>query len=169
MATIQNSARAQQSESSSNSRPPAPGHEILIANPRLTFDLTSNDPKQLQISNRERMAVCRFARPSRPQLVGFSPATRHLPLASGCLIATPRLELLATATKQNSSAISNRCKTPFFASRRALIAFSIPPSRSSSHRLASSFTESYNGPSQLNLSSSMAFMPKVADADPNQS
>jgi hypothetical protein len=98
----------------------------LIANPRLESELSRKDPKQLQISNRERMAICRFTPSSRTALFRPSPATRHSlvlrrpranegSLANSVLIVTPRLESPATPTKQNSNRISNRYKSPVFA------------------------------------------------------
>jgi hypothetical protein len=131
LATIQNSARTQQSASpvahaadhdqfsrppsSSSSEPPAFSLQILIANPRLECELSSNDSSQLQISNRERMAASRFTRSFRPPRFRLSQTTCNSSRRSVFLIVTPRLEFPATATKQNSNAISNRYKTPFFA------------------------------------------------------
>jgi hypothetical protein len=124
VATIQNSARAQQTTSvvtckagydafprptpSVSLHRPSSSHQILIANPRLESHLTSKNPSHLRISNRERMAIRRFNRSSRPSLFRLSPATVFL-------IVTPRLESPTTATKQNSNMIPNRYKTPFFA------------------------------------------------------
>jgi hypothetical protein len=99
---------------------------FLIANPRLESKLSSNHPSQLQISNRERMAFCRFNRSSRLFLPRLSPATRHSlvlrrpkadegSLANAFLIVTPRLKSPATPTKQDSNPISNRYKPRFFA------------------------------------------------------
>src|SRR5579862_10537 len=50
-------------------------HKRLIENARLRSKLTSNDSSQLQISNRERMAISRrtLSHPS-----GFDPQTRGL-------------------------------------------------------------------------------------------
>ena len=104
----------------------SPTSGFLIANPRLKSRLSSNPPSQLQISNRERMAICRFIPSSRPALFRLSLATRHsvvlrrpktneASLATAFLIVTPRLESPATPTKQNSNPISNRYKSPFFA------------------------------------------------------
>ena len=133
---IQNSARVQQSvgrftsasaddplspSTSTFSTQPRPSHpkpkppRILIANPRLNFDLSGNDPNQLRISNLERMAICRFTPSSRPSLFPLSPATGHSRSNTLFLIVTPRLESPTTPTKQAANAIPNRYKTPFFA------------------------------------------------------
>src|ERR1700722_1158328 len=112
--------------SACNPQRPISTFRILIANPRLEPRLSSNHPSQLQISNRERMTICRFTPSSRPSLFRLSPATRHSlvlrrpkanegSLANAFLIVTPRLESPATPTKQDSNPISNRYKTPFFA------------------------------------------------------
>jgi hypothetical protein len=93
----------------------SPTAGFLIANPRLEFELSSNDPSQLQISNRERMAICRFTRSSCPPRFRLSQTSCDSSRRSVFLIVTPRLEFPATPTKQNSNAISNRYKTPFFA------------------------------------------------------
>ena len=139
--TIQNSTRARQSASlvtreerydaspnstsSSSSQHLAPSFRNpwqpcggrLIANPRLESRLSSNSRSQLQISNRERMAICRFTPSSRPALFRLSLATRQWlvlgrprvnwgSLPTTFLIVTPRLESSATPTKQNTNPIS---------------------------------------------------------------
>jgi hypothetical protein len=130
VATVQNSARAQQTNSivtchaghdafrittpSDSFHRHSSRLQILIANPRLELELSSNDLNQLQIPNRERMAICPFTRSSRPPLFRLSPATRPSSPVTVFLIVTPRLEFSATATKQNSNMIPNRYKTPFF-------------------------------------------------------
>jgi hypothetical protein len=138
----QNSAQAQQSASpitceagheafpsskfASSPQRPASSLQILIANPRLESRLSNNPRSQLQISNRERMAICRFIPSSRPALFRLSLATRHsvvlrrpktneASLATAFLIVTPRLKSPVTPTKQNSNPISNRYRSPFFA------------------------------------------------------
>jgi hypothetical protein len=73
---------------------------FLIANLELAFELNGNDFKCLQISNRKYFAI-------------FRVGPRHLvtnSLAGAFLIETPRLESLATPTKQSPSAKSNRDK-----------------------------------------------------------
>jgi hypothetical protein len=121
---IQNSARTQQTTRIVTCRVgcdtfPIPtssiGFQILIANPRLKPDLSGNDPNQLQTSNRERMAICRFTHSSRPPLFRLSPAIHRSSPPVVFLIVTPRLEFPATPTKQDSNAIPNRYKTSFFA------------------------------------------------------
>jgi hypothetical protein len=73
---------------------------FLIANLELEFELSGNDFKCLQIYNRKYFAIFRVG-PRR--LVTNS-------LAGAFLIETPRLESLATTTKQSPSAKSNRDK-----------------------------------------------------------
>jgi len=91
---------------------------FLIANPRLKSELSANDPNRLQISNRERMAICRLIPPFHSPGVGlvvpsFS-SSLHPPASSlQNLIVTLRLKSPATPTKQNSNPISNRYKSPF--------------------------------------------------------
>jgi hypothetical protein len=133
--TVKNSTRTQQSaslqtcEASHNafSRPTSSSSfQILIANPRLKSALSGNDPSQLQIPNRERMAFCHLTPSSRPPgtvpvvplfSASFQPQASSLqnPPSGGILIVTPRLEFPATPTKQNPNPISNRYKTAFFA------------------------------------------------------
>jgi hypothetical protein len=131
--TVQNSTRTQQSagletrEASHNAffRPTSSSSfQILIANPQLKSELSANDPNQLQISNRERMAIRRFILSSRPALVRLLLATHHSLVLTGpksnqgssataFLIVTLRLKSLATTTKQDPNPISNRYKSPF--------------------------------------------------------
>src|SRR4029077_9895781 len=149
VAILRNSARAQQSASlitcdaghdafpspvsACSPQRPISTFRTLIANPRLESRLSSNHPSQLQISNRERIAIS-LSLPRRPALFRLSLATRHWlvlrrpkanegSLANVFLIVTPRLESPATPTKQNSNRISNRYRSLFFAplSRSALI------------------------------------------------
>jgi hypothetical protein len=140
VAILRNSARAQQSASlitceaghdafpspvsACSPQRPISTFRTLIANPRLESRLSSNHPSQLQISNRERMAISSL--PRRPALFRLSLATRHWlvlrrpkanegSLANVFLIVTPRLEFPASPTKQDSNPTSNRYKSPFFA------------------------------------------------------
>src|SRR4029077_10475172 len=91
--------------------PQGSGFESLIENARLRSRLTPSRISQLEISNRERMAISHLA--LSPASLGLL-STRHWPLATAFLIVTPRLEFPATHTKQNSSSISNRYKPGFF-------------------------------------------------------
>jgi len=207
--TIQNSTRARQSASlvtreerydaspnstsSSSSQHLAPSFRNpwqpcggrLIANPRLESRLSSNSRSQLQISNRERMAICRFTPSSRPALFRLSLATRQWlvlkrPRVNGgslpttFLIVTPRLESPATPTKQNANPISSRYKSPFFA----------PLSRTSPSTRYSSLVSCHPALAPVAPTSRKAIMSrnhftqiprseplkrKVTNADPNQS
>ena len=138
VAILRNSARAQQSASlitceaghdafpspvsACSPQRPISTFRTLIANPRLESRLSSNHPSQLQISNRERMAISSL--PRRPALFRLSLATRHWlvlrrpkanegSLANVFLIVTPRLEFPVITTKQKLNRISNRYKTHF--------------------------------------------------------
>jgi len=148
---------------------------FLIANLRLESKLSSNHPSQLQISNRERMAFCRFNRSSRLFLPRLSPATRHSlvlrrpkadegSLANAFLIFTPRLKSPATPTKQNSNPISNRYKLQFFAllsrSTRHSSLASVAPTSRKAIMCRNHFTQ---------IPRSKPLMRKVTNADSNQS
>jgi hypothetical protein len=180
VATIQNSARAQQRNSVTTCKA---GHDafpsttpsdsfhrrssrahILIANPRLELELSNNDPNHLQISNREQMAVCRLARLSRQRLFRLSPANPHLSLLRGLqanrglptivfLMVTPRLEFPATLTKQDSTQFLIVTKRRF---RRSTVA-------STSRKAIMSRNHFIRIPRFRPL------MRKVTNADPNQS
>jgi hypothetical protein len=199
--TIQNSTRAQQSASlitceaghdafpspmsSCSPQRPISTFRIVIANPRLESRLSSNHASQLQISNRERMAICRFTPSSRPALLRLSLATRQWlvlgrPRVNGgslpttFLIVTPRLESPATPTKQNTNPISNRYKSPFFAplSRSALITrysslVSCHPALAPVAPTSRKAIMSRNHFTQIPRSEPL--MRKVTNADPNQS
>jgi hypothetical protein len=111
----------------------------LIANPRLKFHVTAKDFSQLQISNREQIAIF-TGRPglSSPATDGLSRgrrspttgrwgnglrktfrsrigfyATSHLRLATEFLIVNPESKFRATRRKQSPSRISNRYKRHF--------------------------------------------------------
>jgi hypothetical protein len=127
----QNSARVQQSTSpitcdaghdafpssrlASGPRRPASSFRILIASTRLEFELSGKASSQLQISNRERMAIFVPAEPSELQpspkglliFLNLQPLTLNLQI----LIVTPRLEFAATRRKQSPNPISNRYKS----------------------------------------------------------
>jgi len=184
----QNSAQAQQSASpitceagheafpsskfASSPQRPASSLQILIANPRLESRLSNNPRSQLQISNRERMAICRLTPPFHSPGVGlvvpsFS-SSLHPPASSlQNLIVTPRLKSPATATKQNSNPISNRYKTPFFAplSRSSPITrhssrLTVAPTSRKAIMCRNHFTQ---------FPRSKPLMRKVTNADSNQS
>ena len=76
-------------------------HKRLIENARLRSKLSGNDANQLQISNRERMAIslCAFSLSSsfEPQAPSFQ-----------TLIANPELEFHLTGCKTNHMQFSNR-------------------------------------------------------------
>ena len=80
--------------------------QFLIANPRLTFEVSCNDPSDFQISNREQIAF--FQRT-------FSVPSSFRPPASSLqnLIVTLGLEFPATRRKQTSNQNPNRYKMRF--------------------------------------------------------
>jgi hypothetical protein len=112
---------------------PSPTPEFLIANLELEFHASCCKQRSELLSNRKFSAVLppeRILDPALPRDPGtvlvvplFSssletPASslqNPWPPSGGRLIVTPRLEFPATATKQNSNAVPNRYKTPFFA------------------------------------------------------
>jgi hypothetical protein len=80
--------------------------EFLIANPRLEFRLTRSKLSSLKIPNRKYFAICCSHRAAAPS--GILPATRHLSLATGFLIDTPRSEIHASTRKERLILGSNR-------------------------------------------------------------
>ena len=97
---------------------------FLIANLELEFPVTRCKQMAEPVSNRKYFAV--FDLP--PRSVGpNSPASRHPSLVTDFLIDTPRLEFLATSTKQSPTSDSNRYKTrslrPGRISRNAVLSF----------------------------------------------
>ena len=91
--------------------------QFLIANPRLTFEVSCNDPSDFQISNREQIAV--FSPLRRPALIEagdwVESFTNHQSRVTnhGFLIVTLGLELPATRRKQTSNQNPNRYKMRF--------------------------------------------------------
>jgi len=107
-------------------RPCTSGNQPLIANVELEFRLTPLRISQIQISNRERMAPPHLGRADSGVR---DRATRPLPLATGLLIVTPRVEFRTTHRKQSLSRSSNRYKSLFFLRRFAVanaLCFAIP-------------------------------------------
>src|SRR5262249_51062710 len=88
----------------SHSQPPEP-LAAAAANREPAIRIPPNPDKNQQsaISNRERMEVFHLGVPCSRRL----PVTRHSSLATVFLIVTPRLEFLATPTKQGSLLNSN--------------------------------------------------------------
>ena len=105
---------------------PSPTPRFLIANPELEFPASCCKQRSELFSNRKFSAVLRSAQrtlvpalPRDPATVlivpFFSSRLQPQALSLQLLIVTPPLRFPATPTKQNSNAISNRYKTPFFA------------------------------------------------------
>ena len=165
VATIENSAWAQQSASLFTCEAghhvfPSPAFpsrlQILIANPRLESKLSRKDPNHLQISNREWMAFS-CSRTSREPVISNLQS----------LIVTPRLGFPATATKQNSNAIYNRCRTPFFS---PLVHSSLITRHSSLASVAPTSRKAIMSRNHFNqIPRSKPLERKVTNADPNQS
>src|SRR5579862_3685678 len=87
--------------------------EFLIANLELEFDVSSIRISNLNFSNRKFLAIFRLelVTDGAPCVAFSSP---HPPVASlQNLIVTPRLELLATRTKQTPNQNPNRYKSRF--------------------------------------------------------
>ena len=87
--------------------------EFLIANLELEFHLSPIRFSDLKFSNRKFFAVftAKFCVHGEPRAAFFSPQPPTSTLQN--LIVTPRLELLATRTKQTPSGNSNRYKSRF--------------------------------------------------------
>jgi len=85
--------------------------DFLIENARLRFRLSPSRISQLQISNRERMAIFSGVEPLASSL------QNPWPPSGVWLIVSPRLEFHTTATKQRLHRISNRYKTHSLHSR----------------------------------------------------
>ncbi len=126
-----------------------PPTHFLIANPELEFHVNPIRISELKFPNRKFSTIFHLPpHPVRPSL----PITRHPSLASDLpwppwrLIETPRLEFLATPTKQKSTADSNRdrkgvfepasCRHSRFRSAQNSLRDSVPlwPSQSAASR-----------------------------------
>ncbi len=161
---------------------------FLIANPELEFPASHCKQRSELFSNRKFSTV--FRSPQRmldPALPGdpgtililpfFSSSLQPQALSLQLLIVTPRLEFLATPTKQNSKPISNRYKTPFFAPAFPLIthhsSLARPEEEAEGLRRPSVAPTSRKAIMSRNhfnqIPRSKPLMRKVTNADPNQS
>gem|GEM_PF-131018 len=107
----------------------ASGLEILIANPRLEFDVSHREKSPVRISNRKKIAIlrfinwhrhsrvprstkglCAFAKPRIRQIEAIASLTREFPQSPGqkFLIANARLESSLSHREQSPLRISNR-------------------------------------------------------------
>ena len=78
--------------------------EILIANPRLEFELSCTKEGLLEISNREYIAIFYFATTDQPTFSNFQELTARPQI----LIANARLEFRLNHRKDSPLKISNR-------------------------------------------------------------
>src|ERR1700746_4076203 len=87
--------------------------EFLIANPELEFHLSPIRISNLKFSNRKFLAIfgAKFCTDGEPCPAFSSPQPRAS--SRQTLIVTPRLESLATRTKQTANQSSNRYKSRF--------------------------------------------------------
>jgi hypothetical protein len=87
--------------------------EFLIANLELEFHLSPIRFSDLKFSNRKFLTIfaAKFCAHGEPRAAFFGPQPPTSSLQS--LIVTPRLESLATRTKQKPNQISNRYKSRF--------------------------------------------------------
>jgi hypothetical protein len=151
----------------------SPTPEFLIANPELEFPVNCCKQRPELFSNRKFSTVLRF--PQRildlalPCDLGtlliapfISSSLKPQPLSLQNLIVTPRLEFLATPTKQNSNAISNRYKTRF-----SLCSPARHPSLASVAATSRKAIMSRNHFTQIPRSKPL--LRKVTNADSNQS
>jgi len=143
---------------------------ILIANPRLRSDLSSNDSGSLQISNRERIAILRLAPRSYSNPKPPAPTLQNpWPPCGWRLIVTPRLEFRVTPGKQSSKRKPNRYKTQFLRAPwrttifRAALRSSVQPPDSSHQNLASRPQNKYASQLPMPHSSRMATLPGTTD------
>ena len=90
------------------------GHKRLIENARLRSNLSSNDSSQLQISNRERMAIS--PRAADASSIGILSDQRE----SKGLIANLELEFHLKGRKTNHMQFSNRKFSTVFASKSSV-------------------------------------------------
>jgi alkylated DNA nucleotide flippase Atl1 len=136
-------------------RPQAPSFQNLIENPRLEAKLNPRKISELQISNRERMAV-NASRSPQPA-THHSPVLRTVPNVEGSHIPHHRIsnrnsritENQSSSSKQRTKQISNRNKNAVVGTPR----FSrLGGSRITSHQLRATnlpFFRAYNGDQRL--------------------